>query len=204
MDRTIVVQSAKRADIAQLSRTLARAFHTDPVMTWLWSRDDKRAHGLVRFFRAMTRHHHLAAGGVDIAYNGAGAMAGAALWNRPGRWEHSRFSELLMLPTLISGFGTRMRTGKAVGDTLARSHPTEPHWYLAAIGSDPRMRGAGYGRALMQHRLDHCDAEHHPAYLESSHPDNVPYYERFGFEVTNRIELANGGPTLWAMWRPPR
>ncbi|MFE7799203.1 GNAT family N-acetyltransferase [Nocardia sp. NPDC057440] len=204
MSRTIDVRSAHRTDVAPLSRTLARAFHDDPVMTWLWSREDKRAYGLPRFFAAMTRHHHLAAGGVDIAYDAAGAMAGVALWNRPGRWEHSTLSELRMLPTLISGFGTRILAGKAVGDTLARSHPCEPHWYLAAIGSDPQVRGAGYGRALMQHRLDQCDADQHPAYLESSHPDNVPYYERFGFEVVNRVALADGGPTLWAMWRHPR
>ncbi|WP_328400368.1 GNAT family N-acetyltransferase [Nocardia sp. NBC_00403] len=62
------------------------------------------------------------------------------------------------------GFGTRILAGKAIGDTLARSHPPEPHWYLAAIGGDPQVRGAGYGRALMQHRLDQCDADQHPAY----------------------------------------
>ena len=56
----------------------------------------------------------------------------------------------------------------------------------------------------MRSRLDRCDAEHAPAYLESSNPDNVPYYQRFGFEVTGEITLPNGGPTLIPMWRAPR
>lgn len=79
-----------------------------------------------------------------------------------------------------------------------------PHWYLAVIGSDTSVRGKGYGQALMRSRLDRVDAEHAPAYLESSKPENVPYYQRFGFEVTGEIVVPNGGPTLWPMWRAPR
>jgi hypothetical protein len=47
---------------------------------------------------------------------------------------------------------------------------------------------------MMQSRLDRVDAERAPApYQESSNPDNMPYYMRFGFEVTGEI----------AKWRPP-
>ena len=80
----------------------------------------------------------------------------------------------------------------------------EPGWYLAVIGSDTLARGKGYGQALMQSRLDRVDAEHAPAYLESSNAENVPYYQRSGFEVTGEIVIPEGGPTLWPMWRPPR
>ena len=86
---------------------------------------------------------------------------------------------------------------------MAEAHPEEPHWYLAIIGSDPDVRGKGFGNALMRSRLERCDAEFAPAYLESSNPDNVPYYERFGFEVTGEI-VVPGGPTLVPMWRRPR
>ena len=48
------------------------------------------------------------------------------------------------------------------------------------------------------------DAEHAPAYLESSNPDNIPYYMRFGFEVTGEIKLPDGGPSMIPMWRPAR
>jgi predicted acetyltransferase len=72
------------------------------------------------------------------------------------------------------------------------------------IGSDPTVRGGGFVQALMRSRLDRCDAEHAPAYLESSTPDNIPYYMRFGFEVTGEIKLPDGGPSMWPMWRAPR
>jgi hypothetical protein len=56
----------------------------------------------------------------------------------------------------------------------------------------------------MRSRLDRCDDEHAPAYLEASKRDLLPYYSRFGFEVTGEIKLPDGGPTLWPMWRTPR
>jgi len=87
---------------------------------------------------------------------------------------------------------------------MKAAHPEEPHWYLAIIGSDTAVRGTGYGNALMRSRLDRCDAEGAPAYLESSNPDNIGYYIRFGFEVTDEIAVPGGGPRLWPMWRRPR
>jgi predicted acetyltransferase len=87
---------------------------------------------------------------------------------------------------------------------MKNAHPDEPHWYLAIVGSDPGIRRKGFGHALMRSRLDRCDAEGLPAYLESTNPDNVPYYRRFGFEVTGEIPLPLGGPNLLPMWREPR
>jgi hypothetical protein len=56
----------------------------------------------------------------------------------------------------------------------------------------------------MRSRLDRCDAEHAPAYLENSNPKNDAYYQRFGFEVTGEIKLPDGGPSMWPMWRAAR
>lgn len=76
--------------------------------------------------------------------------------------------------------------------------------FIATIGSDPGVRGRGFGQALMRSRLNRCDAEHAPAYLEFSKPENSPYYERLGFTVTGEIVTPGGGPTLWPMWHAPR
>jgi GNAT superfamily N-acetyltransferase len=43
-----------------------------------------------------------------------------------------------------------------------------PHWYLIIIVTDPSARGKGFGQALMHSRLDRCDQENAPAYLEAS------------------------------------
>lgn len=194
---------ARKADVRDLSRTLARAFYDDPVMIWLLPNEKARTAQLYRLFATMTRHHHLARGGVEVACDGPGIGA-AGLWDPPNQWQETRRGQLAMTPTFIRVFGLRSMRGRAVQELMKRTHPEEPHWYLAVIGSDPTVRGRGFGQALLRSRLDRCDAEYCPAYLESTKPENVPYYERFGFTVTREIGLPGGGPPLWAMWRAPR
>ena len=200
---SVAARPATRADVPSLSVALGRAFFDDPVMRWMLPDADLRRRKLHRLFAAMTRYHHLSRGGVEVAPDGDG-IGGAALWDPPGQWQTSRIDELRAMPTLLLAFGTSLRRGLEITELMKKAHPEEPHWYLAVIGSDPAVRGKGFGQALMQSRLDRCDAEHAPAYLESSNPDNVPYYQRFGFEVTGEIKVPDGGPSLVPMWRPAR
>lgn len=199
----INVRGARRSDIPALARVLGRAFHDDPVFCWMQPDAARRTAALPGFFAALARHHFLAASGVEVAVSSDGVGA-AALWDPPGRWEQTPREQIAMLPAAIRAFRGRLGAGRVLTDRMKAVHPEEPHWYLAVIGSDPAVRGGGFGAALMRSRLDRCDAEGAPAYLESSNIDNVPYYHRFGFEVTGEIVIPDGGPTLWCMWRPPR
>jgi ribosomal protein S18 acetylase RimI-like enzyme len=203
---TIDTRPGHKADVSELSHALGRAFFDDPVSVWIMPDENARAKHLRKFFATVTRHHHLAGGGVEVATDGS-TIGAAALWDPPGRWKQSTREQLMMLPSFAFGFGPRLTMGRRLGElfaTMKSHHPEEPHWYLAVIGSDPSVRGKGYGQALMQSRLDRLDAEHAPAYLESSKDENVPYYQRFGFEVMGELVIPGGGPTLWPMWRPPR
>ncbi len=199
----IAVQQAQRADIKELAHVLGRAFFDDPVMAWIVPEAGRRAKGLPILFAALARHQYLAGGGSELATEDHTVAAGA-LWAPPGRWKASRRTDLRMMAAFFRVFGSESARGRQVADLMKRRHPTDPHWYLAVIGSDPTYRGQGFGHALMSSRLDRLDAEHAAAYLESSNPANVPYYERFGFEVTGEIVLPGGGPTMWPMWRKPR
>jgi len=194
---------ARKSDIRDLSRTLARAFYDDPVMIWLLPDAQARTAHLCRLFATMTRHHHLALGGVEVASDGPGIGA-AALWDPPNQWQETRRGQLAMTPTFLRVFGLRSMQGRAVQELMKRVHPEEPHWYLAVIGSDPTFRGKGFGQVLMESRLHRVDAENAPAYLESTKHQNIGYYQRFGFEVTGEIVLPDGGPVMWPMWRRPR
>jgi ribosomal protein S18 acetylase RimI-like enzyme len=146
---------------------------------------------------------------VDVARRSAagdGSDIGAvAMWGPPpGQPKESRLDAVLLLPAILWVFRSRAQKGQEVAELMKKVHPEEPHWYLFAIGSDPTVRGGGFGQALMRSRLDRCDAEHAPAYLESTKQETVPYYMRFGFEVTGEIKLPDGGPSMYPMWRQAR
>lgn len=199
----IEVRPARRPDITALARVLGRAFHDDPVMRWLQPDATRRTAALPGFFAAVARHHFLASSASEVAVSDAG-IGGAALWDPPGRWQQTSREQIVMLPAVVRSFRGRLGAARALAEQMKAVHPEEPHWYLAILGSDPSVRGAGFGAALMRSRLERCDAEAAPAYLESSNADNIAFYHRFGFEVTGEIVIPDGGPTLWCMWRPPR
>lgn len=198
------VTPARASDVPALARVLAEAFDDDPVMGWMVPRADTRVVHATRLFTTLTRHLHLAAGGAEVVRDATGALVGAALWGPPGQWHASTWRQLVMLPGLFRALGRRMAMAGEASERMQRMHPAEPHWYLATLGCAPAARGRGFGHALLRSRLERCDAEGMPAYLESSKPENVAYYERFGFVLVGEISLGKGGPAVWPMWREPK
>ncbi|MGY2063573.1 GNAT family N-acetyltransferase, partial [Nocardia gipuzkoensis] len=127
-----------------------------------------------------------------------------ALWTTPGHWNFDDRDGMRMVPSFLRAFRTRVGASRRMAERMATHHPAEPHWYLMFLGTRPAVRGKGFGHALLAERLRHCDETGSPAYLESSKPDNVPYYERFGYEVLEQLDVTEGGPPMWSMWRAPR
>ncbi|KAH8155400.1 uncharacterized protein LAJ45_00410 [Morchella importuna] len=63
-------------------------------------------------------------------------------------------------------------------------------WYLVYLGVTPDARGRGYARKLIEFVTRKCDLEGGaPCYLESSHINNVPMYQRFGFVKKSQVVL---------------
>ncbi|MFE3188436.1 GNAT family N-acetyltransferase [Nocardia sp. NPDC059240] len=199
----VSVRPALIPDVPELARVLGTAFSDDPMITWMIPQDAERPRRAAALFGTLVRHHYLRHGGVEVAFDDAGAMVGAAAWAPPGTWHISKYASLPQLPGLIYALRGRLMLAGRATDRMATVHPREPHWYLAFVGTLPSARGLGYGQALMNSRLDRCDIDRIPAYLESSRPDNVPYYERFGFESADELDTAPSAPPLWPMWRPP-
>ncbi|WP_373300793.1 GNAT family N-acetyltransferase [Streptomyces hiroshimensis] len=95
---------------------------------------------------------------------------------------------------------------RIVAELTEAAHPGDrAHYYLPTIVAAPGRRSEGRGRALLTTVLDRCDAEGMPAYLEASSARSKGLYERLGFAFTGTpIDLPDGGPRMWPMWREPR
>ncbi|WP_067900752.1 GNAT family N-acetyltransferase [Nocardia vaccinii] len=201
---TITVRQATTSDVPELARVLGAAFADDPIIGWLIPDSGARPRRAGYLFATMVRHQFLPGGGVDAAFDESGRMLGAAVWAPPGGWQTSGAAQLRMLPGIVRAFRGRLRVAGDMAEQMTRHHPTEPHWYLAFIGTHPDARGRGFGHALIAPRLAHCDETACPAYLESSKPENIGYYERFGYDLTGELNVTDGGPPMWPMWRTPR
>jgi GNAT superfamily N-acetyltransferase len=195
----VEVHQANGDDIAPMAEAVARAFHDDPVMTWLFGPDERaRLRRLRRFFTHEARRHRRH----GQVLTGAG-HEGGSFWDPPDGWKTSLVDIVKSVPTMLPALGPRLPRALRGLDMMDRAHPREPHWYLAVLGTDPSHQGKGVGAALMEPVLARCDTEGLGAYLESSKEQNLAYYARFGFTVTGRIDLPDG-PPLWLMWRDPR
>jgi len=200
---SIDVRPLGRSDVRGAARVLAEAFYDDPVTSWMLPDDSSRLTALTRAFAPLARYHFLPRAGSEVGVSD-GIVGAATLWDPPGQRKPGLVEQLITTPTMLWAFRSRVPASMRVMELMEKHHPEEPHWYLMLIGSDPAVRGAGFGHALMRSRLDRCDAEGSPAYLENSNPKNEAYYLRFGFEIMGEIKLPDGGPPMWPMWRTPR
>jgi predicted N-acetyltransferase YhbS len=89
-----------------------------------------------------------------------------------------------MTPAMLKGFGLRsaLNVGSWLG-SWATHDPSEPHVHLGPIAVDPEAQGRGIGRHLMQRYTRELDCAGWAGYLETDRPENVAFYERFGFEL---------------------
>ncbi len=196
-DAQAPARRATSADATALSQTMARAFHDDPMMCHLLPDAAARPGKTPRVFALMFKMA-LPFGACDVT----SGYEAAAIWRPPGHAHIPFWQYITNAGTLLGAFGSGVLKVMRTMDVVEKVHPTEPHWYLQAIGTDPDKQGKGYGGRVMRHQLARIDASGLPAYLESSKDTNIPIYQSFGFELTGEIRIPNG-PVLYPMWRKP-
>ena len=179
--------------------TLAEAFFDDPVMTFLFDDPSTRLTHLTALFRAQ-----LGASAADVELLVAPDLTTAALWVPHLDPDRPDESGEAMGRTIMAALGEEVGGARlAALAPLGEAHPRTPHWYLALVGTRSVARRRGQASAVIEAVTARCDEQGLPAYLESSHPDNVPLYRSHGFVVTAEVAV-EGGPTVPLMWREPR
>lgn len=190
------VRQAGDGDAAVVSAMLARAFHDDPVFSWLIPDDAARAVRLPGLFALFFRTDGPA--GMRLVTPAAEA---ASLWRAPGRASSGRGETLGAAWPLVRVFGLRLPRAFAVSEAIEAHFPDHPFWYLHIAGCDPAHQGQGLGGAAVRAGLERA-AGRLPAYLETAKERNLPFYQRLGFEVTREWRVPGGGPRFWSMLRP--
>jgi ribosomal protein S18 acetylase RimI-like enzyme len=189
------IRNATSEDIPRAIAAIVTAFTADPPARFAWP----SAHDYLVNMPLATREFAGSCFEHGTAYVAADC-SGAALWLPPGVEPDGKALERMFRDTAMP---EHLEDLLATFEQMGQSHPREPHWYLPQIGVDPSAQGNGIGAALMQYALARCDKDQALAYLEASKPQNIPFYQRHGFEVTGEIQVGTA-PPVTPMVRKPR
>ncbi|MET8828297.1 GNAT family N-acetyltransferase [Streptomyces sp. NPDC004610] len=193
----VAIRTAGEGDREQVVRLLDSAFRDDPVSNWVFPGDalPRAHHRLMGAFTDIV----LADGRIDLLEDGTGC----ALWlsvpvGAEGHEEGE--DDAVRLREVVDPGNPRV---EQIARLTAGIHPGgRAHEYLWMVGVAPERQGEGLGGLLIGAVLDRCDRDGTPAYLEASSARSRGLYGRLGFEPLGApLELPDGGPSMWPMWR---
>jgi GNAT superfamily N-acetyltransferase len=191
----LVLSHVQENDKERAFDTLVLAFASDPVERWLYPGSRE----YLTFFPAFLA----AFGGRAFAKETVWSLpdfSAVALWLPPGSEADGDAIVTVLMDTVAP---ERHEDTIAVLGQMDDAHPRFPHWYLPWLGVDPSLQGRGLGGELLEQCLRFADEDHLPAYLETPNPRTIPFYERYGFEVTGEAR-AGACPPIALMLRAAR
>ena len=194
-----VTRMTKRERSSAIAIT-ARAFWDDPLFNFFMP-DLARQHRLGPTYFANNIDSCSRAGVVEIAHVD-GTMAGVAAWLPPGAGTVMRPEYVVRLLRVL-GRASNRRAAITLLREVERHEPAADQVFLSILACDPRLQGRGVASRLLASVLDRADQRAAPVFLRTQRESNLAFYTRFGFSVTDLIDLPES-PLVWTMTRQPR
>jgi GNAT superfamily N-acetyltransferase len=91
---------------------------------------------------------------------------------------------------------------EAFANACAPLEPNDPHYNLGMLGVRRECQGRGYARLLLDavHEMSARDPDSTGVVLTTETPDNLPFYERFGYRVVGHAQVDE--LQTWTLLRP--
>jgi ribosomal protein S18 acetylase RimI-like enzyme len=196
----VIVEKLQPGDLSETARVLSHAFMTEPNVVAVWRRQDEHSRrDIETVFRIAKLDRPFA---TVLVAKLEGRIAGALNMTQ---WPHCQPSfgdRLRLLPLMIRRPPALVWRSIQLQSAFGRHDPRKQHWHLGPVGVLPQLQGTGIGSRMMLKCCEMLDQKKDAAWLETDRTVNVPFYERFGFTVTDEEEIL--GVRNWFMWRSPR
>lgn len=193
---TLGVYQASATEALSVIELISEAFLNDP--TWSWAFPDPAARRQWWTFCITEALHY------PWTFRTEGFET-VSVWIPPSCAEFSDDGVQSIPGKLTDLVGARAPDVAELLHRFEQAHPhSEPHYYLSLLGTSTEHRGRSLGMALFEENLARIDAEHMPAYLESSNPANNHRYESVGFVPVASFQAPGDGPVVTGMWRKSR
>jgi GNAT superfamily N-acetyltransferase len=196
---SIEVRDLRVDEVGAAVGVLARGMRDNPLHVAAYGEDPaRRLRCHARLMAGLFRHFDAQQ---PIAALEDGALVGVTGVAPPGTCQPTARQRLRLLPTMLAlGPRTAARVGSWTSAWAAHD-PDEPHVHLGPLAVDAHLQGRGIGSLIMEEHCRRLDAAGDLGYLETDKPENVPFYDRFGFEVISEDDVI--GVRNWFMRRPP-
>jgi ribosomal protein S18 acetylase RimI-like enzyme len=179
---------------------LVRGMGDNPLNVAAYGEDrERRRRSLERMFAALFR---VFGAQRPICALDSGALVAVGGIAPAGTCQPTALQRLRFLPSMIAiGPGPASRVGKWLAAWGERD-PDQPHSHLGPVAVEPQLQGRGIGSRLMSEYCRRLDSAGEASYLETDKPENVSFYERFGYAVIAEAEVI--GVPNWFMIREPQ
>jgi len=195
----VLVRQLRSEEIGDAAALLSRGMRDNPIHERVFGADpEHRELALLRLFTVLLgQDQHK---GTVLGAFSSETMVGVCAVVPPGRCQPLLRERIGYLKALARDNLTSLFAALRWSSGWARHDPAAPHWHLGPVGVERDLQGKGIGSALLAAFGDLVDANHGLAYLETDKSINVPFYRRFGFEVTTESPIL--GVPCWFMVRP--
>jgi GNAT superfamily N-acetyltransferase len=198
--RDVEVVDLPRDQIPAAVELLARGMRDNPLHVAAFGEDPEgREQRLRRFFGTLLR---VMTTQTPICTHHEGKMVGVTGIAPPGTCQPTASQRIRFVPDMLA-IGPRgaARVSRWLSAWAAHD-PDEPHSHLGPLAVDPHLQGQGIGTQILIEYCRRLDAAGQLGYLETDRPENVPLYERHGFEVIAEQPVI--GVPNWFMRRERR
>ena len=178
----------RRADYSDrdlIVNILAKSFDDNKSVNYIVKQDEKRA----------MRMRKLMEYSFDVCYLFGDIFLtddrkGCALIVMPDKKKTTLKSIMLDAKLALSVIGlSNIKKAMNRESMINKLHPKEPFYYLWFIGVDPSEQNNGIGTKLLNDVINEAKSKHRPIYLETSTLKNIPWYEKFGFTVYEKLDF---------------
>ena len=194
----VAVTELGRHELTFAAGVLGRGFRDNPNTVAVVGDDPlRRMRGVERVLGAYVRlmdHPPLAARRGDW-------IVGVCAMAPPGTCHPPLLQQLRVAPAMLRSGPVAMSRYLRMLSAWEKQDPTDRHWHLGPVAVEPGLQGMSIGSQMLERFCARMDSEGEVAYLETDKPENVRFYEKFGFATTAEADVL--GIPNWFMRREP-
>ena len=184
----------KKKDIKKVLNLFMSAYSDDPMLDKFMKEDDKRRAQFEIMLKFCVKYGDVFSssdnfeGVMAIVPHDKGEMTGGRVLLSGGFFLGLKLASLRKIMEKTSEALEEAKKDLDIG----------PYIFLFIMAVSKEFQGKGFGGKFLRALIEKSELEKKPIYLETQNEKNVSLYEKFGFNVFKKIDLAD--PVNLPMW----